>query len=157
MRSATVSNAAPTVTVAGVVAGGSYNKGSVPAATCEVTDAEDGNKAFAATLSSTTGPYATDGIGSQTASCSYTDQGGLTASSSKTYAITDPSAPGIDSALSPTTPDGSSGWYRSHVNLTWNVSEPESPNSLQKTGCVDQSITADQAATSFRTRPPARC
>jgi len=36
------------------------------------------------------------------------------------------------------------------VSLTWDVSEPQSPNSLQKTNCVDQNITADQAATEYK-------
>jgi hypothetical protein len=142
-------NTAPTVSVAGVTGGASYNKGSVPAATCQVTDAEDGNSSFPATLSAITGPYAADGIGSQTASCSYTDQGGLTAVASETYSIVDPSAPAISYVLTPTMPDGSNGWHRSNVTLTWTVSEPESPNSLEKTGCVDQSIIADQAATTY--------
>jgi len=142
-------NTAPTVAVAGVTGGTSYNKGSVPAATCQVTDAEDGPSSFPATLSAITGPYASDGIGSQTASCSYTDGGGLMASASETYSIVDPSPPVIGSTLSPASPDGSNGWYKSNVTLTWNVSEPESPNSLAKTGCVDQSITADQAATTY--------
>jgi hypothetical protein len=44
---------------------------------------------------------------------------------------------------------GDNGWYKSDVSLTWRVSEPESPGSLVKTGCVDQNITADQAATSY--------
>ena len=59
-------NTPPTVTVAGVTGGASYNKGSVPAATCQVTDTEDGNSSFAATLGPITGPYASDGIGSIT-------------------------------------------------------------------------------------------
>src|SRR5450756_1802643 len=67
------SNTAPVVAVAGVAGGATYNKGSVPAATCNVNDAEDGIKSFAATLSAITGTYASDGIGGQTASCSYTD------------------------------------------------------------------------------------
>jgi hypothetical protein len=66
-----------------------------------------------------------------------------------TYGIIDPSAPGIASMLNPASPNGSNGWYTSDVSLTWNVDEPESPNSLKKTGCDDQSITADQAATSY--------
>jgi hypothetical protein len=144
-------NTPPTVTVAGVAGGASYNKGSVPAATCQVTDAEDGNSSFAATLSAITGPYASDGIGSQTASCSYTDNGPgpLTATSSETYNIVDPSAPVIGYTLNPATADGSNGWYKSDVTLTWNVSEPQSPNSLDKTGCVDQNITSDQATTTY--------
>ena len=142
-------NTAPSVSITGVTPGASYNKGSVPAATCNVTDAEDGNSSFAATLSAVTGPNASDGIGSQTASCSYTDGGGLMASASVTYSIIDPSAPTIGYTLNPATPDGSNGWYTSNVTLTWSVGEPESPNSLVKTGCVDQNITADQPETSY--------
>lgn len=142
-------NTAPQISVTGVTGGASYDKGSVPAATCQVTDAEDGNTSFAATLSAITGPYASDGIGQQTASCSYTDGGGLTASASVTYSIIDPTAPAIGYVLAPPSPDGSNGWYKSNVTLTWTVSEPESPSSLAKTGCVDQSITSDQAATTY--------
>lgn len=142
-------NTPPTVSVTGVTDGASYNKGSVPAATCNVTDAEDGNSSFDAILSSITGMYASDGVGSQTASCSYTDRGGLTASASTTYIIVDPSAPIIGSAVNPASADGSNGWYKSDVSLTWTVSEPQSPNSLNKTGCVDQNITADQASTAY--------
>ena len=150
VSAAAPANTAPQVTVSGVTGGASYNKGSVPAATCNVTDAEDGNKSFAATLSAITGPYASDGIGSQTASCSYTDRGGLTASASETYGIDDPSAPVIGYQLNPVSADGSNGWYKGNVSLTWDVSEPQSPNSLQKTGCVDQNITADQLATEYK-------
>jgi hypothetical protein len=142
-------NTAPTVRVGGVSAGTLYNKGSVLAATCQVTDAEDGPSSFAATLSPITGQYASDGIGSQTASCSYTDAGGLYAEASATYNIIDPSAPGIGSTLNPVSPDGHNGWYKSDVALTWTVTEEESPNSLIKTGCVDQTVIADQAATIY--------
>jgi hypothetical protein len=142
-------NTAPTVTVGGVTGGASYNKGSVPAATCNVVDAEDGNSSFPATLSAITGPYASDGIGSQTASCEYTDGGGLQASASETYGIVDPSAPVITKVVTPASPDGSNGWYTSDVTVEWTVSEPESPNSLVKTGCEDQNITSDQAETTY--------
>jgi hypothetical protein len=142
-------NTPPSVSVAGVTGGASYAKGSVPTATCQVTDAEDGNSSFPATLSAVTGPYASDGIGEQTASCSYTDAGGLMAAASETYGIVDPSPPSIGHTLNPASPDGDNGWYRSDVSLAWNVSEPDSPNSLQKTGCVNQNITSDQAATTY--------
>jgi hypothetical protein len=142
-------NTPPQLAVAGVTGGASYNKGSVPAATCQVTDAEDGNSSFPATLSAVTGPYASDGIGEQTASCSYTDGGGLTASASKTYGIVDPSAPSIGYDLVPAAQDGDNDWYVTDVSLEWSVTEPQSPNSLEKTGCVDQSITSDQAATTY--------
>lgn len=136
-------NTAPSVSIVGVTGGAIYDKGSVPAATCQVTDAEDGPSSFPATLSAVTGPNAADGLGSQTASCSYTDGGGLTASSSVTYSIVDPTAPGISYTLSPSVPDGQNGWYVSDITVDWTVSEPESPNSLVLTGCVDQTFSAD--------------
>jgi hypothetical protein len=142
-------NTPPNVTVSGVTGGASYNKGSVPAASCSVTDAEDGNSSFPATLSAISGPYATDGIGSQTASCSYTDAGGATATDSVTYSIVDPTPPGISYLLTPAAPDGSNGWYTSDVTLVWTVTEPQSPNSLVTTGCDDQNITSDLAETTF--------
>ena len=142
-------NTPPQIAVSGVTGGASYAKGSVPSATCLVTDAEDGNSSFQATLSAVSGPYASDGIGSQTASCSYTDADGATAEASETYAIGDPSAPGIAYVLTPPSPNGSNGWYTSDVSLAWNVSEPQSPNSLLKTDCVDQSITVDQPETAY--------
>lgn len=150
VENCTPPNTAPSVSVTGVTHGASYDKGSVPSATCSVTDAEDGSSSFPATLSAVTGPYASDDIGFQTASCSHTDNEGLAASpASATYSIVDPSAPVISSVLNPTGPDGANGWYKSDVTLTWTVSEQESPNSLSKTGCVDQSITADQDATTY--------
>ncbi|QIX25390.1 hypothetical protein ncot_01385 [Nocardioides sp. JQ2195] len=143
------SNTAPTVEVAGVDGGASYAKGSVPAATCEVTDAEDGPSSFPATLSAVTGEYAVDGIGTQTASCDHTDAGGLQASASETYSVVDASAPVITYTLDPAEPDGDHGWYRGDVSLTWHVSEPESPSSVVTTGCVDQAVTSDQSLTDY--------
>lgn len=140
-------NTPPQVVVAGVTGGANYPKDSVPSATCQVTDAEDGNSSFPATLSTITGLYASDGIGSQTASCSYTDAGGALAQASKTYNILDPSAPGIQSNVVGTL--GTNDWYVSDVTLDWTVTEGESPNSLQTTGCGSTSITADQASTPY--------
>lgn len=142
-------NTAPQIAVEGVTSGASYAKGAVPAATCRVTDPEDGSQAFAATLSAVTGPYAADGIGEQTATCSYTDAGGLKAEASATYGIVDESAPTITPVLTPATPDGNEGWYTGDVSLTWQVDEPESPGSLELIGCEPQEITSDQAATDY--------
>jgi hypothetical protein len=86
-------NTAPTVTVTGVSDGATYEYDAVPAAGCSVVDAEDGNSNFAADLSLITGPLSAYGIGSQTASCSYTDGGGLTDTDSATYSIVDTTDP----------------------------------------------------------------
>lgn len=61
----------------------------------------------------------------------------------------DSTAPVIAYSLDPSSADGNAGWYRSNVSLTWTVTEEESPTSLSKTGCVDQRITSDQAATTY--------
>jgi hypothetical protein len=44
---------------------------------------------------------------------------------------------------------GNGGWYVGDVSLTWTVSEPESPASLATTGCVDQTVSADQLSTAY--------
>jgi hypothetical protein len=142
---APVTNTPPSVVVAGVTTGSSYPEGSVPAATCQVTDAEDGNSTFPATLSAISGPDASGGVGSQTASCSYTDQGGLgPAVSSAVYSIVDGTAPGVSVVLNPASPDGDNGWYRSNVGIDWTVTEGDSTSTLQTTGCTDLTISADQ-------------
>lgn len=138
------SNTAPVLTITGTATGGSYAKGAVPATTCNVTDAEDGPKTFAATLSAITGPDSGTGIGSQTATCTYTDHGELTATSSVTYSIVDATAPQISYTLSPATPNGLAGWYRTTVALTWTVTEADSPSTLVPTGCENKTITLDQ-------------
>jgi hypothetical protein len=71
---------------------------------------------------------------------------------SVTYTLTvpapsDTTPPSISYVLNPASPDGSGGWYKSDVTLTWTVTDNES--SLVKTGCVDQNITADQASTDY--------
>ena len=64
-------------------------------------------------------------------------------------APSDTTPPSIGYTLDPASPDGDNGWYTTNVTLTWTVTENESPSSLVKTGCVDQNITADQAATTY--------
>ena len=61
----------------------------------------------------------------------------------------DTTPPVVSYALTPDSPDGNNDWYRSNVSLVWTVTEAESPGSLVKTGCVDQSITTDQDATTY--------
>jgi len=114
-------NTAPQVSITGVTGGASYEIGSVPAATCQVTDAEDGNSSFAATLSAISGPLAAYELGAQTASCSYTDGGGLTASASVTYSIVDTTAPTI-TFVSRTAANGN-GWNSGDVIVNWSCSD----------------------------------
>ena len=88
-----VVNTAPTVAIANVINGSSYEFGNVPVARCNVTDKEDGNSSFDASLSAITGARAAEGLGSQTATCNYDDAGGLNAKASATYSIVDTSKP----------------------------------------------------------------
>ena len=96
--------------------------GSVPAAVCEVTDTEDGDFSFPATLSEITGDLAAYGLGQQTASCSYTDGGGQVVSASVTYSIVDTTKPVI-TLLSRTPAANAFGWNNSAVTLTWSCSD----------------------------------
>ena len=93
----------------------------MPAATCEVTDAEDGNSSFSATLSAVDGPLSAFGLGVQEASCSYTDAGGLTASANVTYSIVDTTAPTI--TFDSRTPANANGWNNGDVTVTWTCSD----------------------------------
>lgn len=142
-------NTAPVLGISEVANGASYTKGAVPAAICNVIDAEDGPSTFPATLSAISGPDGATGIGSQEATCSYTDAGALTVVSSVTYGITDGTAPQITHTLTPATPDGSNGWYKSAVTLDWAVTEPDSPSALVLTGCEDRTVTLDQLPTDY--------
>lgn len=83
-----VTNTKPSVAVTGVANGAEYVTGEVPAATCDVTDAEQPNVAdFPAALSGTL----VDGLGTQIATCDWTDAGGLKADTATvTYAIVPP-------------------------------------------------------------------
>jgi hypothetical protein len=107
-------NTKPSVAVAGVVDGATYEIGAVPAATCVVTDAEDGNSTAPAHV---TGNLS-HGLGTQTATCDYTDDGGLAAdTASASYTIVDTGNPTISHSLNPATPNGLNGWYTSDVKV----------------------------------------
>lgn len=88
-------NNPPVVTVTGVTNGANYEHGSVPAASCSVSDTEDGTPTIAPVIDPVIGPLSAFGLGSQTVTCSYTDNGGLSDSDSVTYNIVDTTAPVI--------------------------------------------------------------
>jgi hypothetical protein len=106
-------NTKPSVAVQGVTDGASYEIGNVPDATCAVTDAEDGNSTKAPTVTGTL----SHGLGSQTATCDYTDQGGLAAdTASVSYRVVDTGNPTISHSLSPSSPNAN-GWYKADVTV----------------------------------------
>jgi PKD repeat protein len=75
--------------------------------------------------------------------------GAHTATDQATVTVTDGTPPVVAYALTPAQPNGANGWSTADVALAWTVSEPETPGSLARTGCADQTITADQAKTSY--------
>ncbi|WP_344136208.1 HYR domain-containing protein [Pedococcus bigeumensis] len=89
------SNTAPLMTLSGVTAGGSYEFGSAPTATCSWTDDHDGSGNVTPTVSALSGPRAASGLGSRTVSCSYTDAGGLLGTATATYSIVDTTGPSL--------------------------------------------------------------
>ena len=107
-------NTKPSVTVAGVSASAKYEIGEVPAATCEITDAQDGKTSKAAVLSGSL----VHGLGQQTATCDHTDTGGLAADTATvTYTIVDTGNPTIEALLNPAGVNGANGWYTSSVDV----------------------------------------
>lgn len=124
-------NVAPKVAVTGVDKG-TYELGvdTLPTPGCAVTDAEDGP--------STPQPVIVDsrdvhGVGSVEVTCSYTDQGGLTAVSSSSYAVVDTIAPTIELVNRDPQPNAH-GWNNSAVSATWQCSDGGS-------GVVDATVT----------------
>jgi hypothetical protein len=55
----------------------------------------------------------------------------------------DTTAPVITKVVTPASPDGNNGWYKSPVSVDWTVSDPESAISSQN-GCGDFTINSDQ-------------
>ncbi|MFE5670083.1 PxKF domain-containing protein [Agromyces sp. NPDC056523] len=114
----TYPNTRPTVTVQGVAAG-SYEIGSEPSPTCLVVDAEDGTASFVAPISGTL----TNGLGTLTATCDFTDQGGLKATTaSVTYTIVDTGSPTISHVLSPVAPN-TNGWFKTPVGIDFTCAD----------------------------------
>jgi hypothetical protein len=109
------------VTITGVADGSSYEYGSVPVAGCSIVDTEDGNSSFGALLSEISGSLAAYGLCPQTASCSYTDGGGLTSTASATYSIVDLTDPVI--TFVSRTPANSYGWNNDDVVVTWSCTD----------------------------------
>ena len=141
-------NTAPQVSVSGVEDGERYRISSVPTPGCSVVDAEDTNESATPQISN--GAY--NSLGSHTVTCSYTDGGNITRSAQATYEVIrdlDTTAPAISYTLNPAEPDGTNGWYRGDVTLDWTVSETQSPETLQTTGCDDVTVSADQDLTRY--------
>ncbi|MFC5730798.1 MULTISPECIES: PxKF domain-containing protein [Nocardioides] len=114
------SNTKPTVAVTGVLDGATYEIGAVPSAACQVTDTEDGNGTTAAVISGTL----SHGLGQQTATCDYTDAGGLHAdTATAVYTIVDTGAPTISHSLSPSGGPNANGWYKQGVTVTFDCSD----------------------------------
>jgi hypothetical protein len=136
-------NTKPSVAVTGGADGASYEIGSVPAAGCAVTDAEDGNSTAPAVLTGTL----SYGLGSQTATCDATDTGGLAAdTASVTYTIVDTGNPTISHSLSPAVPNGANGWYTSEVKVDFTCDDSGSgiascEGDTTLTEGADQSVT----------------
>jgi hypothetical protein len=140
-------NTKPSVAVTGVADGGSYEIGSVPTAGCLVTDAEDSAPTAVAQVTGTL----SHGLGEQTATCDYTDDGGLAAdTASATYTIVDTGDPTISHTLTPAAPDGLNGWYTQDVKVQFTCDDSGSGID----SCVgDTTLTegADQSVTGTAT------
>jgi hypothetical protein len=137
-------NTPPNVTVTGVTHGATYEIGSVPAAGCFVDDAEDGNPFRAPSLSPIIGALAAFGLGSQTATCSYTDTGGLTTTTGSTYTIVDTGAPSITASAAP--PANANGWNNTDVVVSYLCTDLGSGVNFGTSDLADDTLTATGTA-----------
>jgi hypothetical protein len=158
-----VNNTAPVVTLAGVTAGANYEFGSAPTPTCTWTDDHDGSGSVTPAVSALSGPRAAAGLGSQTATCSYTDAGGLIGTASATYSVVDTTAPALsqvsDLALDAVDASGAPASYTpptatDAVDGTRPVTcEPASgstfPLGLTTVTCSASDLSGHSASTSF--------
>lgn len=113
-------NTKPTVSVTGITDGAIYELGydTLPTAQCSVTDAEDGPSTFDAVMTGSLD----HGVGTRTATCNYTDQGGLAANTAiASYTIVDTHEPTISHTLS-AEPNGN-GWFKDDVTVTFNCAD----------------------------------
>jgi PKD repeat protein len=75
--------------------------------------------------------------------------GALSSTDHVIVTVRDGSPPVITYQVTPASPGGAGGWYTGNVSLTWSVVDPQDPAGITRTGCADQSITADQPMTSY--------
>jgi hypothetical protein len=114
------SNHAPSVSVTGV-SKTSYELGvdTLPTPGCLATDDEDGTKHPAPTVTANRDEW---GLGTVEVECSYTDAGGLTATSSATYTVVDTIKPTI-TFKSRTPAANADAWNNSPVTVTWTCTD----------------------------------
>jgi hypothetical protein len=115
------SNTAPDVSVSGVNNGASYEFGSVPAASCSVTDAEDTDEKATPEFDKT--GLDSYGLGTVKVKCSYTDGGGLSDSEEVSYTIVDTGKPVITDLGATANATGDNGWYTSAVTNTFKAQD----------------------------------
>ncbi|GGI44964.1 hypothetical protein SAMN04489721_2655 [Agromyces flavus] len=115
----TYPNTAPKVSVEGVTSD-LYEIGSEPTPTCSVIDAEDDPITIPSPVMTGT---LTNGLGTLTATCDYTDKGGLKATTaSATYRIVDTGKPTISHVLSPADPNAN-GWFKTPVGIDFTCAD----------------------------------
>jgi hypothetical protein len=97
-----------------------------------------------ATLTTSTLP-----VGTHTITATYSGDetlAGSTGTVTHTVEPADTTPPVITPTVTPASPDGTNGWYRSNVSVTWTVVDSES--AFTTTGCAPATLDADGSLTS---------
>lgn len=136
---------APSATITAPASGASFVIGQAVAANFTCSDARSLVASCVGTVANG-GQVDTATAGSKTFKVTATDHAGNVKTVTATYTVSDRTAPVINSALSGTL--GSNGWYTSNVGVTWSVTDPESPITMQ-TGCGAATLTSDSAGTTY--------
>ncbi|MEZ4709301.1 MAG: hypothetical protein R3A44_18985 [Caldilineaceae bacterium] len=142
-----IDKTAPVINLTGVEDGAIYSYEAAPTPDCETSDSLSGVRTRSRVSISGGNP---DGSGSLTATCSrISDEAGNSAgpvSVSYTVEPADDTPPVITPNVSGTV--GDNGWYISDVEVSWTVSDDESPVS-SSSGCDTILINSDTAGTTL--------
>jgi hypothetical protein len=133
----------------GFTNGASYGASTLPnAPTCTAADAGSGSDGCVVTGYSTA-------LGDHILTATAKDEAGNTGTATLSYTIVDSTPPVITPAVTPGSPDGLNGWYKSSPSVSWKVSDPESGVSSKSPACdAVTTVSADTTGDVFTCSAP---
>lgn len=135
----------PNVTVTVPADRAEYSPGTNVIAEFACTDASSGIEPLSCRGTVPSGnPIDTASVGTKTFTVTATDRAGNTRSLTRTYQVSrGDTTPPVIAATLDCSAWGAASWCRDTLTARWTVTDPESPRSIIKSGCGDQTVTTD--------------